>query len=156
MCVCMSVLCVRACAFVPVNFLLDSCMLYVCMFYGPSWSDLNQYNTIQYEQPWTFEGQLKSPELSLFHRSRIISYQWFVLKMNVAWVTDTLTTPIMGGLGKILALPSRDLTSIDQSIYLSVSLFADNYWQYHLKQVIKAAMSSRTARHNIIIIKRRD
>jgi len=29
MCVCMSVLYVRACAFVPVIFLLDSCMFYV-------------------------------------------------------------------------------------------------------------------------------
>jgi len=29
MCVCMSVLCVRVCAFVPVIFLLDSCM-FVC------------------------------------------------------------------------------------------------------------------------------
>jgi len=45
MCVCMSVLCVRVCAFVPVIFLLGSCMFYVCMFYGPSWSDLeNKYN----------------------------------------------------------------------------------------------------------------
>jgi len=43
MCVCMSVLCVRVCAFVPVIFLLDSCMFYVRMFYGPSWSDLNKY-----------------------------------------------------------------------------------------------------------------
>jgi len=39
----MSVLCVRVCAFVPVIFLLDSCMFYVRMFYGPSWSDLNKY-----------------------------------------------------------------------------------------------------------------
>jgi len=31
------------CAFVPVIFLLDSCMFYVRMFYGPSWSDLNKY-----------------------------------------------------------------------------------------------------------------
>jgi len=45
-CVCMSVLCVRVCAFVPVIFLLDSCMFYVRMFYGPSWSDLNKYYTI--------------------------------------------------------------------------------------------------------------
>ena len=44
----MSVLCVRVCAFVPVIFLLDSCMFYVRMFCGPSWSDLNKYNTIQY------------------------------------------------------------------------------------------------------------
>jgi len=43
MCVCMSVLCVRVCAFVPVIFLLDSCVFYVRMFYGPSWSDLNKY-----------------------------------------------------------------------------------------------------------------
>jgi len=41
--VCMSALCVRVCAFVPVIFLLDSCMFYVRMFYGPSWSDLNKY-----------------------------------------------------------------------------------------------------------------
>jgi len=45
-CVCMSVLCVRVCAFVPVIFLLDSCVFYVRMFYGPSWSDLNKYNFI--------------------------------------------------------------------------------------------------------------
>ena len=31
------------CAFVSVIFLLDSCMFYVRMFYGPSWSDLNEY-----------------------------------------------------------------------------------------------------------------
>ena len=43
MCVCMRV---RVCAFVPVIFLLDFCMFYVRMFYGPSWSDLNKYNTI--------------------------------------------------------------------------------------------------------------
>jgi len=42
--------------------------------------------------------------------------------MNVAWVTETLTTPVMGGLGEILVLPSRDLTSIIQSIYQSVYL----------------------------------
>ena len=46
MCVRMSMLCVRVCAFVPVIFLLDSCMFDVRMFYGPSWSDLNKYNTI--------------------------------------------------------------------------------------------------------------
>ena len=45
-CVCMSVLCVRVCAFVPVIFLSDSCMFYVRMIYGPSWSDLNKYSTI--------------------------------------------------------------------------------------------------------------
>jgi len=43
MCVCMRV---RVRAFVPVIFLLDFCMFYVRMFYGPSWSDLNKYNTI--------------------------------------------------------------------------------------------------------------
>ena len=37
----------RVCAFVPA-FLLDSCMLYVRMFYGPSWSDLNKYTQIHY------------------------------------------------------------------------------------------------------------
>jgi len=31
------------CAFVPVIFLLDYCLFYVCMLYGPSWSDLNKY-----------------------------------------------------------------------------------------------------------------
>jgi len=35
--------CACVCAFVPVIFLLDSCMFYVSMFYGPSWSDLNKY-----------------------------------------------------------------------------------------------------------------
>jgi len=52
MCVCMSVLCVHVCAFVRVMFLLDSCMFYVLMFYGPSWSDLNKYtkyNTLRYK-----------------------------------------------------------------------------------------------------------
>jgi len=42
--------------------------------------------------------------------------------MNVAWVTETLTTPVMGGLGKILPQSSRDLTSVNKSIYQSVYL----------------------------------
>ena len=36
-------MCACVCAFVPVIFLLDSCMFYVSMFYGPSWSDSNKY-----------------------------------------------------------------------------------------------------------------
>jgi len=50
-----------------------------------------------------------------------------------------MTTPIMSGLGKILALPSQELASINQTIYQSIYLLT-TIDKNHLKQVTKAAM----------------